>query len=69
MPNLMRNAGRLFIVFRISARSSRHPTNLRTPLNEVQIYDYVEGAVPMLAKMQAKRMRGFKSMGYGQIAE
>jgi len=34
---------------------------------EVQIYDYVDSAVPMLAKMQAKRMRGFKAMGYGQI--
>lgn len=34
---------------------------------EVQIYDYVDSAVPMLAKMQAKRMRGFKAMGYGQV--
>ncbi len=34
--------------------------------NEVQIYDYVDSAVPMLAKMQSKRMRGFKTMGYGQ---
>jgi len=34
---------------------------------EVQIYDYVDSAVPMLAKMQTKRMRGFKAMGYGQV--
>jgi len=34
---------------------------------EVQIYDYVDSAVPMLAKMQTKRMRGFKTMGYGQV--
>lgn len=44
-----------------------HRTHLEK--NEVQIYDYVDSAVPMLAKMQAKRMRGFKSMGYGQATE
>ena len=38
-----------------------------TEKNEVQIYDYVDNAVPMLAKMHAKRMRGFKAMGYEQI--
>jgi superfamily II DNA or RNA helicase len=34
--------------------------------NEVQVYDYVDSAVPMLAKMHAKRMRGFRAMGYEQ---
>lgn len=31
---------------------------------EVRVYDYVDGAVPMLAKMHEKRMKGFRSMGY-----
>jgi hypothetical protein len=34
---------------------------------EVQVYDYVDGFVPMLAKMHEKRMKGFKTMGYKQI--
>ena len=34
--------------------------------DEVQVYDYVDSAVPMLAKMHEKRMKGFKAMGYGQ---
>lgn len=33
---------------------------------EVQVYDYVDNAVPMLAKMHEKRMKGFKTMGYEQ---
>jgi len=33
---------------------------------EVRVYDYVDGAVPMLAKMHDKRMRGFRAMGYQQ---
>ena len=33
---------------------------------EVQVYDYVDSSVPMLAKMHDKRMKGFKSMGYEQ---
>lgn len=35
---------------------------------EVQVYDYVDSAVPMLAKMHAKRMKGFKTLGYEQAA-
>lgn len=35
----------------------------------VRVYDYVDGAVPMLAKMHEKRMKGFKAMGYEQEAE
>jgi superfamily II DNA or RNA helicase len=31
---------------------------------EVQVYDYIDSAVPMLAKMHTKRMSGFKAMGY-----
>jgi superfamily II DNA or RNA helicase len=33
---------------------------------EVQVYDYVDSSVPMLAKMHVKRMKGFKTMGYEQ---
>jgi len=33
---------------------------------EVRVYDYVDGAVPMLAKMHDKRMKGFRAMGYEQ---
>ena len=33
---------------------------------EVQVYDYVDSSVPMLAKMHEKRMKGFKAMGYEQ---
>jgi len=33
---------------------------------EVQVYDYVDSSVPMLAKMHDKRMKGFKTMGYEQ---
>ena len=35
---------------------------------EVQVYDYVDSSVPMLAKMHEKRMKGFKTMGYAQTA-
>jgi superfamily II DNA or RNA helicase len=34
---------------------------------EVQVYDYVDSAVPMLAKMHSQRMKGFKTMGYLSI--
>ena len=33
---------------------------------EVRVYDYVDGAVPMLAKMHEKRVKEFKAMGYLQ---
>lgn len=33
---------------------------------EVQVYDYVDSSVPMLAKMHDKRMKGFRAMGYKQ---
>ncbi len=33
---------------------------------EVQVYDYMDSSVPMLAKMHEKRMKGFKTMGYEQ---
>jgi superfamily II DNA or RNA helicase len=35
---------------------------------EVQVYDYVDSLVPMLAKMHEKRMKGFKTMGYEQAS-
>jgi len=33
---------------------------------EVRVYDYVDGSVPMLAKMHEKRMKGFRAIGYEQ---
>jgi superfamily II DNA or RNA helicase len=30
----------------------------------VRVYDYVDNQVPMLARMFAKRVRGYKSLGY-----
>ena len=33
---------------------------------EVQVYDYVDSSVPMLAKMHEKRMKGFNALGYEQ---
>ena len=35
---------------------------------EVQVYDYVDSSVPMLAKMHDKRMKGFRAMGYAQAS-
>lgn len=31
----------------------------------VQVYDYVDSAVPMLARMFEKRLRGYEAIGYG----
>ncbi|HWR97379.1 MAG TPA: hypothetical protein VN317_03085 [Candidatus Methanoperedens sp.] len=31
---------------------------------EVRIHDYVDGALPMLARMFEKRLRGYRAMGY-----
>ncbi len=31
---------------------------------EVVVYDYVDGAVPVLARMAAKREKGYKALGY-----
>jgi hypothetical protein len=33
---------------------------------EVRIYDYVDSRIPMLARMFAKRLRGYRSLGYAQ---
>lgn len=32
--------------------------------HEVQIYDYVDSHVPMLARMYQKRLKGYQAMGY-----
>ena len=31
----------------------------------VQVYDYVDESVPMLARMFARRLRGYSAIGYG----
>jgi len=35
---------------------------------EVRIYDYVDAAIPMLAKMHQKRLRGYGAIGYSVAA-
>jgi hypothetical protein len=30
----------------------------------VRIYDYVDGEVPVLARMVKKRLRGYRALGY-----
>lgn len=32
--------------------------------NEVLVYDYTDGAVPMLAPMAARRFAGYRALGY-----
>jgi superfamily II DNA or RNA helicase len=32
--------------------------------SEVRIHDYVDGNVPVLAKMFGKRLRGYRALGY-----
>lgn len=32
--------------------------------NEVLVYDYTDGAVPVLARMAAKRCAGYRALGY-----
>ena len=39
-------------------------SRLHPQKTEVQIYDYVDRAVPMLARMFARRMRGYQALGY-----
>ena len=36
----------------------------RRILSEVRVYDYVDGAVPVLARMAAKRLAGYRALGY-----
>ena len=31
---------------------------------DIRIYDYVDGALPVLRRMYAKRLRTYKEMGY-----
>ena len=35
----------------------------------VQVYDYVDGKVPMLARMSEKRSKGYRDIGYIAGAE
>ncbi len=30
----------------------------------VEVYDYVDSSIPMLARMFEKRLRGYKALGY-----
>jgi len=32
--------------------------------NEIQVYDYVDEQVPVLAKMYRRRLKGYKGLGY-----
>ena len=38
----------------------------RPEKKEVQIYDYVDRNIPMLARMFEKRMKGYRALGYGK---
>lgn len=40
---------------------------VRSGKEEVRVYDYVDGSVPMLAKMHEKRMKGFSALGYKSV--
>jgi superfamily II DNA or RNA helicase len=35
-----------------------------TGKTEIRVHDYVDGAVPVLAKMYAKRLRGYRALGF-----
>ena len=37
---------------------------LHAAKREVQVYDYVDGAMPVLERMSEKRIRGYESLGY-----
>jgi superfamily II DNA or RNA helicase len=39
---------------------------LRPGKRDVRVFDYVDHAVPMLARMFAKRLRGYRSIGYAR---
>jgi superfamily II DNA or RNA helicase len=39
---------------------------LHAAKREVRIYDYVDVQVPVLSRMFAKRLRGYRSLGYAQ---
>jgi superfamily II DNA or RNA helicase len=39
---------------------------LHSAKREVRIYDYVDVQVPVLTRMFAKRLRGYRSLGYAQ---
>jgi superfamily II DNA or RNA helicase len=41
----------------------------RPEKKEVQIYDYVDRNVPMLARMFEKRMKGYRALGYGDTSD
>ena len=36
---------------------------------DVIIYDYVDGGVPVLARMHQKRLAGYRAMGYAVTSE
>lgn len=59
----------LFLVMPISWRGTLQQYagrlhRLHDKKREVQIYDYVDVHVPMLMRMYAKRVNGYKAMGY-----
>jgi hypothetical protein len=40
------------------------PAEVASGKREVIVYDYVDRAVPVLARMAAKREKGYKALGY-----
>jgi superfamily II DNA or RNA helicase len=41
-------------------------TRLHPQKTQVRIYDYVDAQVPMCARMYEKRLRGYRTLGYGE---
>lgn len=54
------NRSRLGVIEQYVGRLRR----LHEGKREVRVYDYVDSNVPMLARMYAKRHRGYRAMGY-----
>lgn len=42
----------------------RRPHRLHDRKKVVRVYDYVDGQVPMLARMYEKRLKGYRAIGY-----
>lgn len=59
----------LFLAMPISFKGKLHQyagriLRSRAGKDEVRIYDYVDGAVPMLARMYGKRLTAYRALGF-----
>ena len=65
LPNL----DTLFLVFPFSWKGmliqyTGHLNRTHYGKNEIQVYDYVDEQVPILAKMYRRRLKGYKGLGF-----